>query len=85
MLLWKKLSKQCTIASLFDGTPDVSYTEQITFILRYVNLNEKVWEVCERFLTMEDCDKKKGRDIAELICRVFKEHNIEFKNSRSRV
>ena len=42
-----------------DGTPDVSYTEQITFILRYVNLNEKVWEICERFLRMEDCDKKR--------------------------
>ena len=31
---------------------------------------------------MEDCDKKKGRDIAELICRVLKEHDIEFKNCR---
>ena len=25
---------------------------------------------------------KKGRDIAELICRVLKERDIEFKNSR---
>ena len=49
---------------IVDGTPDVSHIEQITFILRYVNLNEEVWEICERFLTMEDCDKKKGRDIA---------------------
>ena len=41
-----------------DGTPDVSHTEQIKFILRYVNLNEKVWKICERFLRMDDCDKK---------------------------
>ena len=67
---------------IVDGTPDVSHTEQITFILRYVNLNEKVWEICERFLRMDDCDKEKGRDIAELICRVLKEHDIEFKNCR---
>ncbi len=67
---------------IVDGTPDVSHTEQITFILRYVNLNEEVWEICERFLTMEDCDKKKGRDIAELICKVLKEHDIELKNCR---
>ena len=66
---------------IVDGTPDVSHTEQITFILRYVNLNEKVWKICERFLRMEDCDKK-GRDIAELICRVLKEHDIELKNCR---
>ena len=67
---------------IVDGTPDFSHTEQITFILRYVNLNENVWEICERFLRMEDCVKKKGRDIAELICRVLKEHDIEFKNCR---
>ena len=66
---------------IVDGTPDVSHPEQITFILRYVNLNEKVWKICERLLRMEDCDKK-GRDIAELICLVLKEHDIEFKNSR---
>ena len=44
---------------IVDGTPDVSHTEQITFILRYVNLNEKFWEICERLLRMKDCDKKK--------------------------
>ena len=44
---------------IVDVTPDVSHTEQIAFILRYVNLNENVWENCERFLRMEDCDKKK--------------------------
>ena len=44
---------------IVDGTPDVSHTEQITFILRYANFNEKVWEICERFLRMEDCDKKR--------------------------
>ena len=44
---------------IVDGTPDVSHKEQITFILRYVNLNEIVWKICERFLRMEDCDKKR--------------------------
>jgi hypothetical protein len=75
--------KQAMYYSIFvDGIPDVSHPEQITFILRYVNLNEEVWEICERFLTMEDCDKKKGRDIAELICKVLREHDIELKNCR---
>ena len=43
---------------IVDSTLDVSHTEKITFILRYVNLNEKVWKIRERFL--EDCDKKGG-------------------------
>jgi hypothetical protein len=68
---------------IVDGTPDTSHTEQITFILRYVHLNEEnLWEVSERFLQMEDCEKKKGCDIAELICKVLKEHNIPLKNCR---
>ena len=44
---------------IVDGTPDVSHTEQMAFILRYVNLNENVWENCERFLRMEDSDKER--------------------------
>jgi hypothetical protein len=68
---------------IVDGTPDTSHTEQITFILRFAHLNEKnLWEVCERFLEMEDCEKKKGCDIAELICKVLKNHNIQLKNCR---
>ena len=56
----EEVNKQALYYSIIvDGTPDVSHTEQITFILRYVNLNEKVWKICERFLTMENCDKKR--------------------------
>jgi uncharacterized protein (UPF0305 family) len=31
---------------IVDGTPDVSYTEQITFILRHVNLNDGITACC---------------------------------------
>ena len=68
---------------IVDGTPDTSHTEQITFILRYAHLNEEnAWEICERFLKMEDCEEKKGYDIAELICKVLKEHEIQLKTCR---
>ena len=35
-----------------DGTPDVSHTEQITFIFRFVRFNsgKMIWEVKEQFL-----------------------------------
>ena len=40
---------------IVDATPDVSHTEQITFVLRYVHRNEEnVWDVKERFLMLED-------------------------------
>ena len=61
---------------IVDGTPDTSHTEQITFILRYAHLNEEItWEICE-----QDCAKKRGIDIAELMCKVLKEHGIQLKN-----
>ena len=65
-----------------DGTPDVSHTEQITFILRFVlfNLGKMIWEVKERFLCVEDMEKKKGADIAYLICNVLAKVNLDLQN-----
>ena len=35
---------------IVDGTPDVSHTEQITFVLRYAHVAQgNVWEIKERF------------------------------------
>ena len=57
---------------IVDATPDVSHTEQILFVLRYVHRSEEnVWGIKERFLLFEDCEKKKGKDIADLLCRVL--------------
>ena len=68
---------------IVDGTPDVSHTEQITFVLRYAHLAQgNVWEIKERFLKYEDCEKKKGRDIAQLICKVLEESGIDLQNCR---
>ena len=67
---------------IVDGTPDASHTEQITFILRYVHCVNHSWKIEERFLQYQDCEKKKGCDIAELICQVLEENKISFKNCR---
>ncbi|XP_065902561.1 uncharacterized protein [Dysidea avara] len=68
---------------IVDATPDVSHTEQITFVLRYVHRNEEnVWDVKERFLLLEDCGKKKGKDIADLLCNVLEKNEIDLQNCR---
>ena len=65
------------------GTPDVSHTEQITFILRYVHrTQDNVREIRECFLKYEDCAKKKGQDIAQLVCKVLEENDIDLQNTR---
>ncbi|XP_065653035.1 zinc finger MYM-type protein 1-like [Hydra vulgaris] len=67
-----------------NGTPDVSHTEQITFILRFVRFNsgKMIWEVKERFLCVEDMEKKKGADIAYLICNVLAKVNLDLQKLR---
>ena len=68
---------------IVDGTPDVSHTEQITFVLRYAHRSQdNVWEIKERFLKYEDCEEKKGRDIAQPICKVLEESGIQLQNCR---
>ena len=67
-----------------DGTPDVFHTEQITFILRFVRFNsgKMIWEVKERFLCVVDMEKKKGADIAYLICSVLAKVNLDLQKLR---
>ena len=65
-----------------DGTPDVSHTEQLTFVIRYPVQKNGTWEVLERFLKVQDCEKKKGEDICEVILSVLKENNIDIGKCR---
>ena len=63
--------------------PDVSHTEQIFFVLRYVYRDEeKVWDVKECFLCFKDFEKKKGKNIADLLCRVLETNGIELQCCR---
>ena len=41
-----------------------------------------IWEVKERFLCVEDLEKKKGADIAYLICNVLAKVNIDLQKLR---
>ena len=68
---------------IVDGTPDVSHTEQITFVLRYVHKAEdNVWAIKERLLLFEDCEKNKGKDIANLLCIVLQRNGIDLQHCR---
>ena len=60
---------------IIDGTLDASYTEQITTILRYSHHNGNNSKMEERFLQYQDCEKKNGCDITEMICQVLGEQN----------
>ena len=60
----------------------MSHTEQLTFFLRYALLKNRNGEVLERFLTLNDYEKKKGKDIAEAICDVLGKYQIDINRCR---
>ncbi|XP_065674053.1 uncharacterized protein LOC136090998 [Hydra vulgaris] len=66
-----------------DGTPDMSHTEQIIFVLRFIRLgSDNQWIVKERFLKVLNLEKKKSSDIAKLIINVLDQRQIDLKNCR---
>ena len=76
-------TKLIWLSILVDGTPDFSHTDQITFVLRFVFFGiDKSWTVKERFLRVENLEKKKGADIAKLIMDVLEQNGIDLKNCR---
>ena len=70
---------------IVNGTPDISYTEQLTFVLRYAMLKGRNWHVVARFLTLKDFEKKKGEEIAEAICEILQERDIDLMHCRGQV
>ena len=77
-----EIGKSYYYGLIVDTTPDVSHTEQLTFVIRYTVHKGGVWEVVERFLQVYDCEKKNGEDICRVILSVLEEHNIDIGRCR---
>ena len=69
---------------IVDATSDSAHVEQTVFILRYIYLNADldIFELHEKFLAFVDCNKKTGKDIAQLIIDTLKKHSIPLMNCR---
>ena len=72
-----KAAKYFSIAA--DGTPDCSPKEQLSFILRYVQIEDTNFSIEERFLEFLEFSKKTGKEIAQKILDfiVSINHNFE--------
>ncbi|XP_055908461.1 zinc finger MYM-type protein 1-like [Eupeodes corollae] len=62
-----------------DSTPDISHTDQLTVVLRYVKSNG---EVAERFLAFIPMASHKGEEQAEAILKFLNKYHINIKNAR---
>ena len=77
-----EIEKSYYYGLIVDAAPDVSNTEQLTFVIRYTVQKGGVWDVMERFLQVYDCEKKKGEDVCRVILSVIEEHNIDIGRCR---
>nr|XP_047143104.1 52 kDa repressor of the inhibitor of the protein kinase-like [Hydra vulgaris] len=79
----QEIKKSIYFTIITDSTPDSSHSEQITFVFRFLHFNDnQLWEVKERFLKLEELEKKKGSDITKLILNVLEENELDIKNCR---
>ena len=67
---------------MVDATPDISHTEQNTFVLRYLTREQDKYIIRERFFTFLDDSGKTGSEIATMILSFLTENDIPFKDCR---
>lgn len=67
---------------MFDATPDISHMEQISYVIRSVDISEAGCYVEENFLGFLHFDLKKGQDISNLIVEQLKADGLDIQNCR---
>ncbi|XP_068208426.1 zinc finger MYM-type protein 1-like [Palaemon carinicauda] len=63
-----------------DSTPDITHTDQLTIIIRHVNMTN--YEPVERFLTFIPISSHTGQNLADTLIQYLSEQNIDFTHCR---
>jgi hypothetical protein len=75
-----KSSKYFSIS--IDSTPDISHTDQLSFVIRYVLSNG---EQIERFIGFLENVGHKSENLAESVLSVVTCHRLDFKCCKSKM
>lgn len=83
-VILEKVKKAKYYSIILDCTPDVSHVEQITLIIRFVdvNANEKSFEVCEHFLGFSPITDSSGEGITQFILKKLKDYDLKIEDLR---
>lgn len=68
---------------MFDSTPDISHTDQMSEIIRYVKLNKRKVEVKEVFLGFFPLHGKKATDLSSDILKKLESDGLDFMMCRA--
>ena len=64
---------------IVDSTPDLSHTDQLTFVVRYVSQEGKIFE---RFLKFLPIFSNTGESLFDSVTGVLQDMHIDIKNCR---
>jgi hypothetical protein len=73
------------LSIIADCTPHISYVEQLSLTIRFVNLtNENAYaEICERFLGFTAIDDSTGKGLSDVTLKLTEKYELQSKHCRS--
>lgn len=77
-IILSEINKAKYYSISIDSTPDVSHTDQLTFIIRYVKDSEPV----ERFIQFIPITEHKSEYLANVVLKFLQDNNIPIENCR---
>ena len=72
-------------AILFDSTPDLSHTDQMSQILRFVQINHSTVQVVEYFIDFISFQRKTAKDITQTILNKLNYDGLPIEDCRDKV
>src|ERR1051325_11913007 len=67
---------------ILDSTPDVSHTDQLSVVIRYVLNTDGRYVIKESFIDFVRCGEKTGAGLAEKLCSILEDAGLNFGNMR---
>ncbi|XP_065667570.1 uncharacterized protein LOC136087881 [Hydra vulgaris] len=75
-----EISKSRYFSVSVDSTPDITHCDQLTIILRYINMVD--YQPVERFLTFINISSHTGQNLADILLQYLSDQDIDYKNCR---
>ncbi|OXA39897.1 Zinc finger MYM-type protein 1 [Folsomia candida] len=78
----KDIKSRKFFSLMLDSTPDISHSEQISFIVRTVAVSEEGCKIEENFIDFINFEGKTGEQITEMILKQIDEYQLDLKLCR---